>query len=101
MKIHFHIENEHEYLHDEVCIIREMPFVPNIGDNIFITDEDTEKLENMAREYPDVYAHCYYYGSQGKENPNPEHLNLGDFHWVTDRCFKFEDNTIHITLNDK
>ena len=100
MKVYVHVNNN-DYLFDKrVSIEINLPFVPIVGDNIILKDEERNRLLEMCKTYIDDYRN-YIDDKQNSisENPNPDLMDMSTS--CTVRYKRYDRNTklFHIDVS--
>lgn len=108
--IRIYIENDVDFMCDDVCVEIKLPAVPRVGERIFLTHELQEELENMARTSLDTasnYAPRWFYGGfyeelkeKDVEERHLEHLSFGDASYVTHVVYNANEGTVQIELGN-
>ena len=107
INVRVYIEDESEFLDDNVIVSFKLPSIPRIGERIFLSDELEAQLENMARSSLEIasnYRSWFYCDSNKlKEDDDIEEINLkdikfGDASLVKQVVFRPNDDTVYIEL---
>ena len=104
-KIRIHIEIENDFMDRDVYTDIILPFVPQIGNIVHLSESQIAELEGRAKSSLDIarrYAPRWFHGhSYLCENPteeNLEDLNFEDAITVQQLLFKGDSNIIEIEL---
>lgn len=110
IKIRVYIENEVDFLCDDVSVSIQLPAVPRVGERIFLTHELKKRLEDMAKSSLDIannYALEWFYGKSGSDprvkimEAQEEHLkdlSFGDASVVTHVVYNPNSEIVDIEL---
>lgn len=107
INVRVYIEDEIDFLDDDVSVSFKLPAIPRVGERIFLSNELISQLENMAissldkasnyRNWFYGYSHYIRNGHDIKEN-NLKDLSFGDASYVTNVVFIPDDDTVYIEL---
>lgn len=100
-----YISNDNESLDANVRIKIELPCLPRIKDELFLSDEEMTKLEKMAKSdlaiAENYFPKYFYYGSGSDKivtKENIKNISFQDVQKVKRVVFFSDDKTINIEL---
>jgi hypothetical protein len=105
-KFRIHIENNINYIDQNVFIDIQLPSRPNKGDIIYLKESQLRKLESLATADLNI-ANCYYnwfFGGKDEygniQEKDFEELDFGDAVHVKSICYVADQDFVHIVLGD-
>lgn len=109
INVRVYIEEEVDFLDDDVSVLFKLPAIPRVGERIFLSNELQSQLENMARSSLDKASHYrnWFYGRSHNvrkgddiQESNLKDLSFGDASYVKQVVFVPDDETVYIELGD-
>lgn len=109
INVKVYIENEVDFLSDDVSVSFKLPAIPRVGERIFLSNELESELEKMATSSIDIaenYRNWFYGHSHNVRDgrdikeENFKDLSFGDASYVTHVVFMPNDDTVYIELGN-
>lgn len=105
IKIRVHVHNEELFMDEKVFVDIELPFVPQKGDALFLTEEHKNELVQQAKSSLIIakrYSPKWFYGGSFHcKNPNEENLedlSFDDALTVHQVCYFANEDLVHLEI---